>query len=159
MADVVGLEIIRDDVGNPITLGAHRGNSAALNVRNPKPGHGYYYERAKAGNVLTRRNKGWEVVRDGDPEDWGAQLPFGVSAALDTTRAYGDVLLMRAPDSTIRAEQQELGERARHAREGPERDFLAKNAGVSAALGTYAPDAETYFRARGHAVVVTSEDD
>ena len=80
------------------TLGTHRGNYEALNVRNPQPGYRYCWARSKQGSLYKKLNQGWEFVRAQDPEHLGIStegLPVDIQTSLDSLKPFGDVVLMR----------------------------------------------------------------
>jgi hypothetical protein len=136
LSDIRPLEIERDEMGNPIRIGCHSGPGEALNVRNPKMGFSYYFCRNKHSEILRFLNRGWEMVQKGDQEDWGAALPAHIQSAIDTTKPFQDVILMRAPNEIVGKEQAERVEEARLAREGIDRQYDEKGEAIRASLGT-----------------------
>jgi hypothetical protein len=131
-------------------IGTHRGNSEALNIRNPQPGFHYYYERSKPANILRRLNEKWEFVKDTDPEQWGAQLPPEVGQALDGLKAYGDVVLMRIHEDNYRVLRDQKALLAKASREGTTDDWTNKGHQQASKLGDRAPSDDMYYARRGH---------
>jgi hypothetical protein len=87
-----------DDGYGERTLGCHVGNTEALNVRNPQPGMHYYHApAAKRGTLRGLINKGYEVVPPESPELVGESRDPRFGGALDSSQAFGDVILTRIP--------------------------------------------------------------
>lgn len=131
--DLEPLLIDRDELGRPTSVGCHRGAYEALNVRNAQPGMIYYYAARRRG-VLRFLNRGWEVVLDSDPERWGAELPDKVQAQLGGEKAFQDVVLVRAPEDLVRAENDEKAAQARAALNGSEQAYFDQGRRVASMI-------------------------
>lgn len=105
----------RDGEGDPV-IGCHVGNTEALNVRNPQPGFRYYHGPAQRRGVLRSLiNRGWEVVPPDAPERIGDAKDPRFGSAVDSSQAFGDTVLMRAPDHLYRKIIDEEAAAARYA--------------------------------------------
>ena len=142
------------------TMGTHRGNYEALNVRNVQPGFRYCWARKKQGAMYKKLNQGWEFVRKDDPENLGIEaegLPVGIQEGLDSLQPFGDVVLMRQSGEKY-AEQLKLQqELAKAAREGAESQFLAKGEIRAGEAGVAAGDAPLHFARKQHGTFMTED--
>lgn len=135
------------------TVGCYRGAFAALNVRNPQPGVRYAYESLSRGGakILSRLNRGYELVRDTDPEQWGGTLPITAQGQNGTIRAFGDVALVRIRLERYAAEQADKALRAKVALQATEADYRERGQNLANRLGALAPsDNDLYFARPGH---------
>ena len=142
------------------TLGTHRGNYEALNVRDPQPGYRYCWARSKQGSLYKKLNQGWEFVRAQDPEHLGIStegLPVDIQTSLDSLKPFGDVVLMRQSEEKY-AEQQKLSQAlAKAAREGAESQFMAKGEDRASEVGSASGSEPLYFARKQHGYFVTED--
>ncbi len=132
-------------------VGSHKGAMEALNITGAQPDTHYYYERNHPGRIVRKLNQGYRILTENDKEGWGvSNLPEEYHSAVDTVRAYGDVVAMSCPTETyrkIRAEKQRL---AKIAREGPDNDYLGKGEAVAGRLGDIAGASPLYYKRPNH---------
>lgn len=140
------------NVNKSNTIGDHRGQFEALNVRNPQPGFRYMYENIKSGGgsrVLSRMNQGYQLVREGDPEQWGGVLPVNAGGTPDKLHAFGDVALMRIPISLYTKLQDEERRLTLAAANQAEDSFRDKGETMKSRLGSRAPQ-DLYYARQDH---------
>lgn len=131
-------------------VGCHRGDHAALNIRNAQPGFQYYYVRAHPSKILQFQNRGWEVLTSEHPERWGAELPAMIQAQLGTVRAYQDVIPVRIPLERYRRNRAMQEALAKASREGPSEAYLEKSAGRERQLAGATGNRPVYFSRGDH---------
>ncbi len=133
-------------------LGSHKGTMEALNIRGAKPGTHYYYERNHPGRILRRLNMGYRVLTDNDQEGWGVtNLPEEFkNSAVDTARAYGDVVAMATPMENYRKIRKEKDRLAELAREGGAGDYLGKSSQIEGRLGGSVGSNPLYYKRPNH---------
>jgi len=114
---------------NEEIFGTHRAHAAGLNIRNPIPGYEYAWGSRDPRRHLIDRQRGYEVVRDTDPDGpaWrsGAIDPdHNAPTPMDTSEVYQDVVLLRIPAARL-TENRRLEEAERIASlRAAERSFI-----------------------------------
>ena len=72
-------------------------------VEGKKPGYKYRLLNNNERNIAAKLRKGYEIVRDSDPEKLTLtdSTPMKKGADLDTTQRFNDVILARIPEEKI----------------------------------------------------------
>ena len=127
-------------------LGTHRGNSEAMNIKNPQPGWHYYHPRRDASAVQRKLNEGWRPITSTDPEKWGVDHHADIPE-MDGLQAFKDVIAMKIPEAKYRVMMAEKARLARLHLESPTEEYLEK--GMQLTAQTHSED-ELYFKGRQH---------
>ncbi len=97
--------------------GGHRGFYAGLNSGNPRPGFQYGWGHNDPSQTLMARQRGWQVVQQGDED--GPAYRFGggydstdTPTPLDTADVFQDIIYMRIPEHKLRVLREEEQRRA-----------------------------------------------
>ena len=136
--------------------GNHQEPHSALNVRNPDPGHVYYWARRHPGQVNRLVNLGYIVVdpQQGHTEKFGAELPPGAAAALGGYTPYKDVILMKIPVekyAELKERQRANAEAALHSSDSA---YLSRGLDVAEQLRTANPRGlPVYYAEPSHGIV------
>jgi len=129
------------------TRGTHSGSAEALNIVNPVPGIHYAWMAKRYDEILSKTNEGWRVTPPESPARKGLELDPNVGAALDTTQARSDIILMEIPEEDYRRFKERKANRRRPP-EATTEDYLA-----SETLSQYGgPGRPIHFKAPGHSV-------
>lgn len=138
------------------SLGNHKGDFEALNIKNPQPGMHYFWAKKTASSVRRFMRYGFEVVQAEDPEEFGARLPEKVGALLDGATAYSDVVLMRIPLERYRQFRNQRKQLVEAKREASTQAYLAAGKERERELGHRAPRrGPTYHKLVSHETVVS----
>lgn len=137
--------------GQPLQIGTHRGNYAALNIRNPQPGRHYAYVRADGKSYRRYVNEGWQPLRDDSPEQWGAEaLPEWVQQQVGGARAFGDLMPMWIPHERYQEIVRARLDLAAASLRRTDRAYLDKGLQREAELGGRAQGRPVYYFRPGH---------
>ena len=144
------LRPLQTDAG---VLGNHKGAYEALNIKNAQPDEHYKYVRLSDSAIQTALNLGYRFVMDDDPEDWGvskAEMPMRVQGALDSRKAFQDVVLMKIKLDKYVELRNEHDARSRAALDGAEAAYLNAGEDNAAAIGAAAGENPLHYSRKTH---------
>lgn len=114
----------------PGRLGCHRGDYESLNVPNPQRGRHYYgFENTPRGRLMAQQ-RGYTLIRAGDPEypgefDAEGNLRLG-GAGAETLFTFGSLVMGWCPEEKWAERRRATAERARAMQRGATQTFLDK---------------------------------
>lgn len=128
------------------SIGCHRGHMEALNVKNARPGHHYYYFRTDSSSLDRAELQGWDFVKLTDPEKMGQETRSDrVAAGLDSTQTRNDIVLCRMPDERYSVHRAQIDQRSDGMRGDSAAEFMEKGRPLQDAYGE-----QVYFKSAGH---------